>query len=165
MSPFLGGLTVVVLVSAAWADIVARIIPNRYPAILAVAALALRPFGDGLVPLSWSMLVAIAAFVALSLLHARGMFGGGDVKMIAAMCCVLPLRSVAGFFTATAIAGGLLAAAHILLRRLPAPARRVRGASLLSRLWSVERWRIRRRGPLPYVVAIAFGGCWTLWRG
>jgi prepilin peptidase CpaA len=42
------------------------------------------------------------------------------------------------------------------MRPLPA------GRGRFVRIYGVERWRIRRRGPLPYGVAIAAGGVFTL---
>ena len=45
---------------------------------------------------------------------------------------------------------------------LPRPAGARAGASTLRRVWAAERWRILRRAPLPYGLAIACGGIWTV---
>ena len=64
--------------------------------------------------------------------------------------------------TITALAGGVLALAHLTMRLLPHPKRPPAGSSLVRRVYAVERWRNLRRAPLPYGVAIACGGVWTL---
>jgi prepilin peptidase CpaA len=66
------------------------------------------------------------------------------------------------FVVATAIAGGLLGIAYFLLSRRLNGLRESRRASLLGRVATIESWRIRRRGPLPYGVAIAAGGTFVL---
>jgi prepilin peptidase CpaA len=85
------------------------------------------------------------------------------------------------FIVATVLAGGVLSLLHLLLRRAPLPAGRVsrsrsrstshsmswlvRLASLVRRIVTVERWRIRRKGSLPYGIAIACGGAWVTLTG
>ena len=66
---------------------------------------------------------------------------------------------------ATALAGGVLVLLHLALRRLPAPTRCPPGAAGPRRVWTIERWRVRRRGALPYGVAIACGGTWAILSG
>lgn len=56
-----------------------------------------------------------------------------------------------------ALAGGALALLYLLLERvLPLP-RAAAPASPWSRALRIERWRIRRRGKLPYASAIVTG--------
>jgi Flp pilus assembly protein protease CpaA len=64
--------------------------------------------------------------------------------------------------TVTALAGGVLAAAHIVMRSLPCPRLVPAGSSLARRIYAVERWRHLRQAPLPYGVAIACGGIWAI---
>jgi prepilin peptidase CpaA len=105
------------------------------------------------------------ALLLLSLLltlYSRGLIGSGDVKIMTALAVGLSPLDCYRFIVATAIAGGLLGIIYLVLsRRLP-PMHRVKGISLLSRVAILELQRIRRRGPLPYGVAIAAGGTFVL---
>ncbi len=158
MSTLLAPIAMGILVVAAWNDVATRTIPDGLSLALVAIALLLRPLNDGLVPLAWSLGGALILFILLALLHARGVFGGGDVKLACAMACVLPLPWLGQFLAATAIAGGVVAAIHIILRLLPGPMPAPAGAALPRRVLAAERWRIARRGSLPYGVAIAAGG-------
>ncbi len=158
MSTLLAPIAMGILFVAAWNDVATRTIPDGLSLALIAAALLLRPFADGLVPLAWSLAGAFGLFVALAFLHAFGVMGGGDVKLACATACVLPVSSLGAFLTATAIAGGVVAAVHILMRLLPSPLPAAPGAPVLFRVVAAERWRVARRGSLPYGVAIAAGG-------
>jgi prepilin peptidase CpaA len=153
------------LLIAAWRDLASRLIPNGIPLLIAAAGLIGRLF-DGPMAAFLSLSAGVVLLFLFILAHARGLLGGGDVKLIAAIACGLPLPSLWPFIVTTALAGGLLGVAHLVLRAILAgapprkPARR--GASLLARVYAAERWRIARHGPLPYAVAIACGGLWTL---
>jgi len=63
---------------------------------------------------------------------------------------------------ATALAGGILGITYLLFSRRLAPMRLAKRTSILKRVIAVETWRVRRRGPLPYGVAIAAGGAFVL---
>jgi prepilin peptidase CpaA len=158
MSTLIAPIAMGILFVAAWNDVATRIIPDGLSLALVGIALFLRPFDGGLVPLGWSLAGALGLFLALALLHSRGILGGGDVKLAAAVACVLPLPTLGLFLTATAIAGGVVAAIHLLMRLLPRPMPAPAGAPVLLRVLAAERWRTARRGSLPYGVAIAAGG-------
>jgi len=153
------------LLMAAWRDLASRLIPNAIPLTIAAVSVIGRLF-DGPMAAAASFAVAVGLLLLLMLVHARGLLGGGDVKLIAAIACGLSFPGLWNFIVTTALAGGLLGIAHFALRAVlaGAPPRKPagRGASLLARVYAAERWRIGRRGPLPYAVAIAFGGIWTL---
>ena len=156
---------IALLVFAASTDVAYRTIPNWIPAGIAVAGIAVRLIA-GPSAFLISLAIALAAFAVMALLHARGMFGGGDVKLIAALCLGFAPAASGRFIFATAMAGGVLAAFHLFGRwavrnrkpRRPPP----RGSSFLRRIASVEIWRLARHGSLPYGVAIACGGIWTI---
>jgi prepilin peptidase CpaA len=146
-----------VLLWAAWSDVAIRIIPTG----ACIALVALGSFlraRNGPAALVSSTGIAVLLFSALALLHARGIIGGGDVKLAAGVALGLPALGVLHFIQITTLAGGVLAFLYLLLRHLPHPAPCAAAASVLRRVCSAERWRIRRRGPLPYGVAIACGG-------
>jgi prepilin peptidase CpaA len=159
MPLFFAFMTAGLLSFAAWRDISTRTIPDAVSVAIAVLGLALR-LTQGWAAVAFSLAVAVGLFVALLACHARGMIGGADVKLLTAL--TLGLSPVASYqlVTATAIAGGLLAIVYLALSRALAgmhlPVRRHH--FVLPRIAAVELWRIRRRRPLPYGVAIAFGG-------
>jgi prepilin peptidase CpaA len=72
------------------------------------------------------------------------------------------LMGVIQLLTITALAGGVLALGHLMLRLLPHPRLAPAGSSLVRRVYAIERWRNLRHAPLPYGVAIACGGIWTV---
>jgi prepilin peptidase CpaA len=154
-------LRVGLLMAACWSDLASRLIPDRACLALGVVGAVVRLLA-GPAALAQSLAAAAALFLLLFLLHARRIVGGGDVKLMAAVALGLPPLGTMRFVFATALAGGALALLHLAARHLPRPALAPAGASILRRLWIVERWRILRRAPLPYGVAIACGGAWTL---
>ncbi len=149
------------LLYAAWTDVACRVIPDRVcltiAAVGALNRLLLSP-----TRLFESIAVAIILFIILLFLHSRHLMGGGDVKLLVAMSLGLPPAGVIYLFTVTAIAGTAVAILHLLLRCLPRPRLPHNRASILRRVYAAERWRILRRAPLPYGVAIACGGVWAV---
>lgn len=166
------------LALAAWRDVATRIIPDGLCAAIALLGVALR-LGEGLPALLATLAAAAALFLGLLLLAMLGLMGGGDLKLATAIALGLPPLGVYQLVVATALAGGVLALLYVMLARVvrpaagaragpPAPATppiaRRRDAPLLRRVLAAEAWRLRRRGPLPYGVAIAAGGTLVLFR-
>ena len=160
---------------AAWSDVAVRLIPNAACVSVAVFGLVHRATA-GLEAVLLSSGVALGVFVLLVVMHARGLLGGGDVKLMAAVVLGFAPASALRFFVATAMFGGALALVHLALRRVFAPrpwlflsqdvsARRGRCRGIWRRVAAAEVWRIRRHGSLPYGVAIAGGGAWVLLTG
>ena len=156
---------IVSLTIAACLDVATRTIPNSISAVIAVVGVSARlltgPSAEAV-----SIAASVALFAALLVLHARGMLGGGDVKLIPAIALGLSLPSIGRFVFVTAMAGGVLALVHLLarwaLRNWRPLAPPPRGAPLFRRVFFAERWRIARHGSLPYGVAIAAGGIWVV---
>jgi prepilin peptidase CpaA len=149
------------LLLAAWRDVVTRIIPDVLVLFIALLGMA------GRLSLGWSALLeaslaAFLLFVLLLICAMRGWLGGGDVKLAAALAIGLPPSATWDFIVATTLAGGLLALGYLNGHRFtprPAPGG---AAHPLRRILAVEARRLRRGGPLPYGVAIAAGGLLTL---
>ena len=161
------GLTMIalaLLLIGACRDIASRIIPDWVSVVLAVTGLAGRAF-SGVGAIAASVALAAGLFLVLLALHARGGLGGGDVKLMSATALGLPVAGACQFLLATAIAGAGLAVVHLVARRLPRPACCPVTASRMRRLWTVEKWRWRREGCIPYGVAIACGGAWVMLPG
>jgi len=112
-------------------------------ALLAFAALLL----DGPVSGLWQNFLLFAAVLAVgTFMFGRGWMGGGDIKLLAASSLWFNLSDGWKLLVAIAIAGGIEALLIIIIRRLPwSDAARSRALLL------------RRKGPIPYGIAIALG--------
>ncbi|MCC8983739.1 A24 family peptidase [Bradyrhizobium acaciae] len=153
-------LEIALLLYVATIDIATRLIRNEI--CLALAFLGIVGQLASPIQVGQSLIVAAILFLLLFLIYLRGAIGGGDVKLLVALAIGLPLSGVIELLTATALAGGALAAVHLAMRRLPQPKLAPAGSSLVRRVYAVERWRHLRHAPLPYGVAIACGGIWTI---
>jgi prepilin peptidase CpaA len=134
------------LLWAAGADIHRLTIPNW----VSLAMIGLYPVHVLVspVPVNWSIavLIAVATLAVGFLLFAFKMIGGGDVKLLTATALWTQPALFPSFIFLTAIAGGVIGLAILLLRRRRmAPAAVDSGHSV---------------GPavMPYGVAIAVGG-------
>lgn len=145
-----------------------RLIPNGVPLTLLAVGPALRLVQAGPTGLLFSAMAAAALFALLLVAFNRGLMGGGDVKLMPAAALALPAATVPQFVLVTALAGGALALVYLVLqlaaRRLPPVPRQHRASPLPRRLLAAESWRLRRRGPLPYGVAIAASALLVLLR-
>jgi prepilin peptidase CpaA len=152
-------LSIGLLLAASLHDIIARTVPNWTALSLAALGCALRAL-DG--NLTGGLLAGLLVFVVAALCWRRHWLGGGDVKLIAAAAITVPPSTVIPFIVAVSLAGSVLALLYLIGRRLVRAPAHERPHSLIGRALRVERWRIRRGGPLPYACAIAAGGLFTL---
>jgi prepilin peptidase CpaA len=153
-------LEILLLLYVAMIDIATRLIRNEICLVLALLGIAsqfARPMH-----VAESLVVATILLLLLLVIYARGFIGGGDVKLLVALAIGLPLIGVIQLLSITALAGGVLALVHLMMRLLPYPKLAPAGSSLVRRVYAVERWRNLRHAPLPYGVAIACGGIWTV---
>ncbi len=149
------------VLASAWTDLLRRTISNRNCLVVALAGAGVRGL-NGSASLAESLAVGFGLFLVLLVLRARGMMGGGDVKLLTAAALGQGPIGVVHLIQATALAGGGLALCHLALRRLPPPRLAPVGASLPRRAYAAERWRACRRVGLPYGIAIATGAISTL---
>jgi prepilin peptidase CpaA len=143
-----------IMIAAAVHDVIARTVPNWMAATLAPIGLSLQVLQGH--PLM-ALLVASIVFLLLAFCWRFGWIGGGDVKLLGATALVVPTAQIATFITAVALTGAVLAIVYLAGRRIVAAPDARRPTRLLARAIRVERWRIRRGGPLPYACAIAAG--------
>jgi prepilin peptidase CpaA len=138
------------LIAAALSDAVTYLIPNRYSAVI-VLAFFVYAIGK---PVSFSLqglAVGGLLFVVGAVLFARGMLGGGDVKLLAATGLWTGFDQIMLLGVSTAIAACVIALAQLtpLRRLLPAhPGGAPAGTDFRSKL----------RQPMPFGVAVALGG-------
>src|SRR5437764_4708119 len=153
-------LEIVLLLYVAMIDIAIRLIRNEICLVLALLGIA----GQFASPMqvAESLIAVTILFLLLIVVYQRRWIGGGDVKLLVALAIGLPLMGVMQLLTITALAGGVLAVLHLMMRLLPYPTLAPAGASFVRRVYTIERWRHLRQAPLPYGVAIACGGIWTV---
>ncbi len=151
------------LAGSAATDLRARIVPNRFAALIALCglAMALRPGAGQL----WiAVLAAMCVLTALGFLAHYNVLGGGDVKLIAATSLLVAPAHIPLLLIEIALAGGVLSclylAGGLLLRRWPALYRRPPGT---PRPAAFRKWlrregsRIARGYPMPYALAVLGG--------
>jgi Flp pilus assembly protein protease CpaA len=160
ITPTTGFLEILLLLYVAVIDIATRLIRNEV--CLALALLGIASQFANPMHVTESLIAATILFLLLMVIYHRRWIGGGDVKLLAALAIGLPLMGVIQLLTITALAGGVLALVHLMMRLLPHPKLAPAGSPLVRRVYAVERWRNLRHAPLPYGVAIACGGIWTV---
>ena len=139
-----------VVIAAAFTDATSYTIPNRISIALALAFLpAALLVGLPLGSLALSLGVGLAALAAGIALFTFRVLGGGDAKLMAACLLWLGAAAAAPFLLWTAVAGGVLAGALLMGRRLPAAVTAL-GPRWIGRL-------LQPGGDVPYGVAIAAG--------
>jgi len=142
------------LVTAGLHDGMTRTIPNWIPTCILVTGVILRYWQGNLI----SGLCIAALLLTISVvLWLRRFIGGGDMKLIPAVALALPPSEALYFVLSVAIAGGVLAVLYLVLSflvRRPDPGPRY---GFVARIRKAEAWRMHRRGPLPYALAIAGG--------
>ena len=155
MMPALAALPALVFLgltlTAAVEDALSFTIPNWISAaLLAAFPLAALVVGMPLASAAMNLGVGTAALVAGMGMFALRWVGGGDAKLLAAVCLWLGLPALGLFLLATALAGGGLAILLMTLRSA-----QVRPLILVSPRW-VSRLADPAEG-VPYGVAIAIG--------
>ena len=146
---------------AAWRDVATRTIPDGISIALFAMGFAVR-LSQGWDFLITSLLMSIAIFLFLLPLCSRGLLGGADLKLLAALAVGLSPQSSLHLLVVVTTIGGLLAAVYLLAAKLTksgdaAQSRSTKAKSGLGRIATIEFWRIRRRASLPYGIAIAIG--------
>jgi prepilin peptidase CpaA len=154
----------ILLAVASLNDIATRTMPDLPSIVLVVIGIAAR-LADG--NAATALAASVGVFLLCGLCWRFGWLGGGDVKLLAACAWLVSPAQVPQLVLLTAIAGGVLACLYLTLNRVMKYASRAqacatRPQSLAARIWHVERWRIRRRAPLPYGCAIAVATLLTL---
>ncbi len=150
----LGGVTVL-LFWAALHDIATRRVSDRLVLCVAMLDFLLACLGG----YPWrGILSGLCLFILGVTCWSRGWMGGGDAKLLGAVGLALRPGQVPALVLDIALAGGVLALGYLLGRALLPP--RHGGAAPrngVRRVLRIERWRLHRGCPLPYVCAITGG--------
>ncbi|MBI3710168.1 MAG: prepilin peptidase [Proteobacteria bacterium] len=138
------------LLAAAAYDLATFEIPDSL-SIAIVAAFLVAAFGRlGLADIGWHLAVGLAVFAVGAVLFAIGYMGGGDVKLLAASVTWVGWPGLLRYLVFVAAAGGIIAAALLVMRALWAT-RAQSAPAWLRRLLSKDQG-------MPYATAIAAGG-------
>ncbi len=148
------------LLIAAAHDMIARTVPNWVSLLLGLTGLSLRIMDDRVI---LGLLCGAAVFIVAAVCWRRGWLGGGDVKLLGAAAIAIPPSLTSTFLLVMSLTGSCLAVAYLIGRGVGVPPGTPRPARFVARAWRVERWRLRRGGPLPYACAIAAGGLFVLY--
>src|SRR5258708_20971088 len=137
--PITSFLEILLLLHVATIDIATRLIRNEI--CLALALLGIVGQLASPMQVAESLIAATILLLLLLVIYQRGLIGGGDVKLLVALAIGLPLMGVIELLTVTALAGGVLALVHLMMRLLPYPRLAPAGSSFVRRVYAIERWR------------------------
>src|SRR5260370_37249261 len=112
-------LEILLLLYVATIDIATRLIRNEI--CLALALLGIVSQLANPMQVAQSLIAATILLLLLLVIYQWGRIGGGDVKLLVALAIGLPLTGVIQLLTVAALAGGVLAMAHLMMRQLPYP--------------------------------------------
>ena len=150
-------------VFSAMHDIAFRTVPDWTSLALTMDGTALRLLDHDMPA---GIACGAATFIVATLCWRAGWLGGGDVKLLAAVTMLVPPSLAVTLLFDVALSGGILALLYLALAQvIPPPPTEPRPLGLLRRICRAERYRISRRGPLPYASAIAVGAFLVMIKG
>ena len=133
---------------AASMDLLTMTIPNRICLAIALGFFVFAAvFGAPLHLILWNLSCGAAVLVVMFTMFTLGWIGGGDAKLAAAAALWIGWGSLLDFSLSTAIYGGVLTVALLLMRKVPLPAP-------LARLEWLARLHHPKTG-VPYGIALA----------
>ncbi len=114
--------TMVLLAAVAISDITRYRIPNVIVYAIVIVFLVGAAFNFAWPAFGWAIAAGVAMFLLGAGLFAIGLFGGGDVKLFAAMALWTGFADLPRFLLVLSAAGGVLGVVMLLLRRRQQPA-------------------------------------------
>ena len=152
-------LAIGILLAIAYCDVRTRRIPNTLTAAVAILGLTRLILADDLGVAAHTVIASALVFVASFLLFWRGVFGGGDAKLIGATALLVGSHDLFDFLLIMSVCGGGLGLAIVVLDQFH-PRRRGISQQLAGppSLRCVEAAAAPVRPTVPYAVAIAGAG-------
>ena len=143
---------------AAASDAFSRRIPNLIPlAILAGIAIERVHQGWGSLGSSFGALALVLIIGTFA--HSRGWFGGGDVKLAAAVAAAFGLPTCFAFLLLTGVCGGVVALGMLFFSRRMTVREALVAIDVLVRTRTVTL--AHKRATVPYAIAITLGAVLT----
>jgi prepilin peptidase CpaA len=159
MQTIVVALAIGILLAIAYSDVRRRRIPNTLTAAIAILGLARLILAADLVAAAYSLIASAAVFAAAFVLFWRGVFGGGDAKLMTAMALLVGSHNLFDFVVIMSVCGGGLGLAILARDRFHMGRHRtsqqLAGPSTLH--WA-EPDPPPERPTVPYGVAIATAG-------
>ena len=159
MQTIVVALAIGILLAIAYSDVRRRRIPNTLTAAIAILGLARLILAADLVAAAHTLIASAAVFAAAFVLFWRGVFGGGDAKLMTAMALLVGSHNLLDFVVIMSVCGGGLGLAILARDRFHMGRHRtsqqLAGPSTLH--WA-EPDPPPGRPTVPYGVAIATAG-------
>jgi prepilin peptidase CpaA len=163
MQPAILFVAVGILAVIAYGDVRVRRIPNALSLAIAALGLARIAFAGDSVAASATLAAAAATFTVTFLLFWRGVIGGGDAKLVAAVALLVGQKELLSFLFLMSLCGGALAAATFARDQLRPQCWRLSGRGRRPVLTEADGSISAPVGStVPYGVAIAAAGVITL---
>jgi prepilin peptidase CpaA len=99
------------LITIAYGDVRTRRIPNALAGAIAILGLSRMILADDPVATGHTLVASAAVFAVTFLLFWRGVFGGGDAKLISTTVMLVGFHDLFDFFLLMSLCGGALALA------------------------------------------------------
>lgn len=148
-------------------DIVSRRIPDLVTLPTAALALGLRAWKQPLGDLDQGVLSGLiglgGAVVLFGVLALRGVFGWGDVKLVAAVGAVFGYPLIMGALLFISLVGALQAIVTLIWQGAVWDTLRAVGVKWGQRLKLSKQGAPAPSRHIPYGVAIALGSFWAMW--
>jgi len=106
-----------ILITIAYRDVRTRRIPNALAAAIAILGLSRMILADDPVAAGHTLIASAAVFAVTFLLFWRGVFGGGDAKLITSTVMLVGFHDMFDFFLLMSLCGGALALAILTCHR------------------------------------------------
>jgi prepilin peptidase CpaA len=152
------GLVLGACTLAAASDAFSRRIPNLIPlAILTGITIERAHQGWGSLGSGFGALAIVLLIGTLA--HSRGWFGGGDVKLAAAVAAAFGLPACFAFLLLTGVCGGIVALATLFFSRRMTAREAIVAIDVLVRTRTVTL--AHKKATVPYAIAIASGALLT----
>jgi prepilin peptidase CpaA len=150
-------IAVGILLVIAYGDMRTRRIPNALAAAIAGLGLARMVLAADPIATAATLAASVAILAVAFLLFWRGILGGGDAKLVAAMALLIGFRDLFDFLLLMSVCGGVLALAILARDKLRPHRWRLSPASMPSMSGTATA-----RSTVPYGIAIAAAGVVTL---
>jgi prepilin peptidase CpaA len=152
------GLVLGLCIIAATSDAVSRRISNVIPLVILIGIVVERAH-QGWGSLGNSLGALAIVLVIGTFVHAKGWFGGGDVKLVAVVSAAFGMPACFAFLLLTGVCGGLVALVTLFLTRRLSAREALVTIDVLVRTRAVTL--AHKKATVPYAIAIAFGALLT----